>query len=830
MVQGPGGSGTSWAAWEVAQRWSGPVTWVRPGMWLHMADLIRPMWPEKAPPVLQEGSCERLVDGVLAKARSDGRLLVLDDLDPCFSSGAAGVPDSELRLFLAALEAGELADSGAAVLITAHRGPRELSVPIRPLPPLNIDDASRLAGYSCSSLSTAWLRRPAALALLRHLPEDAKLPDDAAHPWPSLLRALTGRMNAQDEEVLLTLALARRPSRVEALAAASGLTNTAVKKSLTLLSSIALVEPVGERWRCPRYIASAARRLLPERLHGVLPTALLQRFAGFYLRIGQQIEKGWESIDDGAMARLGLRYAVAAGDGRMALQGGLHGGLLGSAEELGAWRAIRDDLTLALSVPGEDLEQEELATSCLLLANSAARIGDHTTTGPALVRALPHAHASANHKLSREIHTQLARHLLLTGSSRQSREHLRAALRGAERDGDAEARSDLLGMCGSVHLQAGRLTKAQQDFESSLALALALDDRRQAANRRAGLGGVLLYRGRLRDAEVQLQMAAEEARNIGDATGLTSRLLNVALVRALRGDVRGAMSSVSKAASEIPAGHPRLESRLLSLRGNLRRLAGDLSGAANDLDESLDAAVVAGDRDALVEIWGAQGHWNRSAGNFEAACELFGRAVDEHSDEREDSMLAARESDLWHARAWHAASLFLRDGAEHLLQLLEATEALEQCRRRIPEEPFRARYLTCAIQCLESQLLAANLNGVAPLAQLYRIEELIAENDKDTELADTGSPELQALNGWALLLCARKEDSLQAAERAELDAGLCGLATVVGRARVLRGESHQEWNGQASLLAQLLEFASSETPPPSDRETGAIPLHGPRAR
>ncbi len=124
----------------------------------------------------------------------------------------------------------------------------------------------------------------------------------------------------------------------------------------------------------------------------------------------------------------------------------------------------------------------------------------------------------------------------------------------------------------------------------------------------------------------------------------------------------------------------------------------------------------------------------------------------------------------------------------------------------------------------------ANLNGVAPLAQLYRIEELIAENERDTELADTGSPELRALNSWALLLCARKEDSLQAAERAELDAGLCGLATVAGRARVLRGESHQEWNGQARLLAQLLEFASSETPPPSDRETGAIPLHGPRAR
>ena len=99
------------------------------------------------------------------------------------------------------------------------------------------------------------------------------------------------------------------------------------------------------------------------------------------------------------------------------------------------------------------------------------------------------------------------RHLLLSGSSAQSLEHIKAALHGATRSGDTLARCDLLGMAASVHLKAGRLTKAQQDFESSLALARALDDHRRAASRRAGLGGVLLYRGRLRDAEAQLQLA-----------------------------------------------------------------------------------------------------------------------------------------------------------------------------------------------------------------------------------------------------------------------------------------------------------------------------------
>jgi tetratricopeptide (TPR) repeat protein len=830
VLQGPGGSGTSWAAWELAQRWAGPVTWVRPGMWLHMADLVRPLWDEEHPTVLQQESCERLVDAVLARLRSDGKLLVLDDLDPCFSSGAAGVPDSELRLFLAALEARELADSGAAVLITAHRGPRELSVPIRPLPALSVTDAEQLAGRSCTSLSTAWLRRPAALTLLRHLPEGAALPDDPAYPWPSLLLTLTEQMTRQDEEVLLTLALARRPSVPAALAAASGLSSSTIEQSLSLLHSISLVEPMGERWRCSRYIASAARALLPERLHGVLPTALLQRFGGFYLRAGQQTGDPWKSIDSGRDARLGLRYAVAAGDGRMALQGALHGGLLRFAEEFGAWRAIRDDLTLALSVPGEELEQAELAEAYLLLADSAARIGDHSTTGPALVRALPHAQAGSNQDMIREIHTQLARHLLLTGSGHQSLEHLRAALRCTERDGNSEARIELLKLAGSVHLQAGRLTKAQQNFEKALGLALVLNDHRRAASCRAGLGGVLMYRGRLRDAEVQLQMAAEEARDCDDQIGLTSRLLNVALVQNLRGDVRGAMASLSEAAAESPPGHPRLRARLLSMRGDLRRLAGDLRGAATDLDESLDAATLAGDRDALVEIWGAQGAWHRSAGNFETACQLFQQALDEQSTEREDALLAAREAELWHARAWHAAHLFATDGPSHLPQLLKAAEALESCRSRIPEEPFRVRYFTCAMQSLEVQLLSASLNGVAPLAQLYRIEELIEETELDSELIDTGSPQLRVLNGWALRLCSRKDEANKQAERAEIDAGMCGLATVADTARVLSGQSHQEWNGQAALLAQLLAFASSETPPPLDRETGAIPLHGPRAR
>jgi tetratricopeptide (TPR) repeat protein len=829
VLQGPGGSGTSWAAWELAQSWQGPVTWVRAGMWLHLADLARPLWPGEAPRALQGGPSEQVVDAILARLQGSGGLLVLDDLDPCFSSGVAGVPDPELRLLLAALEAGEMENSGAGVLITAHRGPRALSVPLRLLPPLSRDDAARIAGRSCASLPTAWLRRPGALALLPHLPKGAALPEDASHPWPELLTILAeSSLGEAVQEVLLTLALARRPTPPLAICAAGGLRRGEVEGCLERLGSLGLAERIGESWRCSRYIASTARRLLPERLPGVLPIALMQRLGGYYLRVGQDHGHTWESMDQTATARIGLRYAVAAGDGRMALQAALHGGTMRVARGLRAWRSMRDDLRLALSVPALELDQEDIAQACLTLAEAAAGIGDHDTTGPALVRALPHAQAAGNPDLVRDIHTRLARHLLLSGSSRQSLEHLRAALFGAARAGDTRARCDLLGLSGSLHLQGGRLTKAQLDFESSLALALAMQDERRAASRRAGLGGVLIYRGRLRDAEVQLRLAAEQARECGDLIGLSHRLLNQSLVRSLRGDVRGAMACVAEAASQLPPGQPRLEARLLSLRGNLRRLAGDLSGAALDLDQSLDAANVAGDRDAVVEILGAQGHWHRCFGNFEQACHLFEEVLDNVSPEREDAFLAGRESDLWNATAWEVANRQLETNSDCMPELVLASDKLQKCHLRIPEEPFRVRYVSSALQLLEVQLLAATLSGVAPLAQTYRLEQLLDEDERDTELADTGSPALRALHAWALLLCARPDDARKEAERAALDAGMCGLATLRECARVLLGEEPQPWNGQAVLLQKLLHEARRGKPPPSDRGTGAIPLHGPR--
>ncbi|MBJ93442.1 MAG: hypothetical protein CMP23_03105 [Rickettsiales bacterium] len=799
-------------------------------MWLQSADLLRPLWTGAAPAALYQGSCERLVDSVLSTLRSEGKLLILDDLDPCFTSGAAGVPDAELRLLLAALEAGELADSGAAVLITAHHGPAGLSVPVRPLPPLTPSQATAIAGRSVTQLAPIWLRRPGALALLRALPERFRLPSDRSQLWGTLLTALLETLPAEDEETLLILALARQPTPAAAVAASGSLHINAATGSLQRLEGKGLIEAVGCYWRCARSIGSASRRLIPERQILLQKNALLQRLAGYFLRELNPSVPNRTELEDNSSARLGLRYAVAAGDGRMALQGALHGGTLRAAQQLSAWRPIRDDLTLALSVPAEHVEQSDLASACLLLAEAASHIGDHTTAAPALLRALPHAQACGDRQMAREIHTRLARHHILNGSGRQSLEHLRAALREAERTENRAASSDLLGMCGSVHLQAGRLSKAQQNFEAALTKALTLDDTRRAASRRAGLGGVLMYRGQLRDAETQLQLAAEEARSCGDRRGLTSRLLNVSLVRLLRGDIRGAMACIAEAAAELPPEEPRIQARLLSLRGDLRMRAGDLSGAARDLDDSLEAASLSGDRDALIEIWATQGRWRLCKGDYEAARTLFNQATEELSNERPDADSAAREAEGWHARAWQAASQFFDQEASALQAILEAEEQLAICCARIPAEPFRVRHLSCVALRIEVQLLSASLNRVAPLAQLYRLEELLEEHQQDPEFANTGAPELRVLKGWALQLCGRCTEATTAAERAELDAGMNGLAATAAMARALQGKELPEWHGPARLLSRLLAFASSAPPPHADRETGAIPLHGPRGR
>ncbi len=828
VLQGPGGSGTSWAAWQLAERWTGPVTWVRPGMWLHFADLLRPLWNGTTPPAeLQTAPCEQVIDLVLAQLLETGGLLVLDDLDPCFSSGVAGVPDPELRLFLAALETGELSGSNAGVLVTAHQGPPSLSVPLRLLPALSIKDAEKLSGRSCSELPSGWLRRPGALALLAHLPPGIELPTDPSHPWPEFLASFADAcLEEVEQEVLLTLALARRPTTADAISVASGVQLSTVDQCLEKLQGLALTEDLEGGWRCGRYVASAARRLLPSRLPGVLPTALMQRLAGYYLRTGQAPGQGWQSLDEASTARLGLRYAVASGDGRMALQALLKRRALNSVESLEAWRSLRDDLSLALSVPGTGLEQEEVARAWLSLADAATRIRDHDTRAPALGRALPHAQAAGDADLIRDIHTRLARHLLFTGSTRESFEHTKAALRGAVRADDTEAQCDLLNMSGSLHLKAHRLTKAQQDFELSLALSLQLGDDRRAASRRAGLGGVLIYRGRLRAAEQQLSQAAEQALECGDLAGLSHRLLNQSLVRSLRGDLPGAMALVARASAHVDPGAARLQARLLSLRGNLRRITGDLAGADDDLHRGRDAAQAADDRDALVEILNSRGHWHRSTGNFEAALEAFEQALNNTSREQEDSVLAACECNYWNAVAWHTAAQKLESGTNDTAQLREACAMLDQCHARIPDEPFRPRHVTSALQTIEAHLLASTLDSVAPLTHSYRLQQLLDENQRDPELIDTGAPEVRVLLAWALALCRRTDEAAVTAERAALDAGLAGLATVQGRARVLLGEEPDSWNGPAVLLQRLLEQAKSGPPPPSDRETGAIPLHG----
>ena len=136
VLQGPPGSGTSALAAAVAARWEGAVAWKRAGLFGDLADLARPLWGDDPPAALQQAPVEAAVDAVLGRLRAGRLLWVLDDFDDALEPppGPASPRDPDVGVLLAALEAGALAASGAAVLVVTRRSPRGRRCPPRPPP------------------------------------------------------------------------------------------------------------------------------------------------------------------------------------------------------------------------------------------------------------------------------------------------------------------------------------------------------------------------------------------------------------------------------------------------------------------------------------------------------------------------------------------------------------------------------------------------------------------------------------------------------------------------------------------------------------------------
>ena len=800
VVQGPAGSGTSWLAMAAARRWHGPVTWIRPGLWVHLGDVARPLWRDPAPPTLQQGTAEQLVRSILAIVDAEDRLVVFDDFDDLLRPGPGPTQtvDPEVQLLLAALNSGELRSSGGAFLLASRRSPPGIDVPVRPLPALDRASAAELAGRD--DLPDAWLRRPGALALARHAGPDPDVPDPD-DPWGDLVLAICERhLTSGGEEVLLGLSGVRNPAPLEGIAAAVGLDEDpdhgAVREALHAFLNLGLAEMRPGGWRCPRVVATGAREVLVDRLPGVLPDAIALRLGAWYFRDSQDFGEGWESADPAARSRLGLRYACHQKQPRMALPFALHGGVTPQLHRFSAWRMIRDDLGMALEVGDGGLPTRDLAAAWLTRARAAARLSDHRATEQSLVAALPLAQESGEAELLREVHTRLAHRELLAGDAGRARTHLISAL--AVAGDNALARCDLHNQLGAVAMQAGELDNAEESLRRSLALAADAGDARRAASRRAGLAGVVLYRGELRQARALLIDAADAGRAIGDADGYAHRLLNVALVDTLQGDIRAARTTLGRIAAELGSASARVRARFLSLRANLRRVAGDITGAREDLGRARTLATEAGDREAVADLAGAEAHLALTIGRYEEAVLQFDVTLDATAASTDPSIRAAREVDRYNAAAWFAADR--RDVGD----LIAASRAAGDAAREIPERPFWPRWLSATLQAAEASLLASALAGTTPIGTLRQLGRILEKAESDPERASTGEPALRCAMAWASYACGRSEAGAVAARKAAFDARLQGLSTVEGRCAVLLGRIPPDWHGQASTLSRVL--------------------------
>lgn len=799
VVQGPAGSGTSWLAMAVARRWQGPVTWIRPGLWVHLGDLARPLWSGPAALVLQQGTAEQLVRTILALVDAEDRLVVLDDFDETLRPGPGPTTliDPELQLLLAALNAGELRRSGAAFLLASRRSPPGLTVPVRPLPSLSTADAEQLSGRT--DLPDAWLRRPGALALARHAGAELELsnPDD---PWGDLVLSICQtRLTSAGEEVLLGLSSVRNPAPLEGVAEAVGLdddpTHAAVREALVSFMNLGLAEHRPSGWRCPRAIAAGARAVLVDRLPGVLPDAIALRLGAWYFRDSQDFGQGWESADPALPSRLGLRYACHHRNGPMALPFALHGGVTPHLERFRAWRMIRDDLGLALEAGDGGLPPRDVATAWLVRARVAGHLADHRAVEESLAAALPIAEEAAEAPLLRETHTRLAMRELLAGDPERARTHLVSAI--AVAGDDLGVRSDLQHQLGAVTMQAGELNLAEAALRRSLDLAEEAGDVRRTASRKAGLAGVVLYRGQLRDARALLVEAAATGRAIGDVDGAVHRMLNVALIDSLRGEVRAARGTLGALAAEIGGASPRARSRFLSMRANLKRLSGDLPGAEQDLEQAEALAAQAGDREAVADLAGATGRVEMTAGRFSDALMSMESAILATARGSDPAIRAARAVERHYSAAWFAADRL------DVSDLIAASRATAEAREQIPERPFWPRWLTATLQATETGLLASMLAGTTPIGTLRQLARILDTAERDEERARTGEPALRFAYAWACTVCGRKEDGAKAARKAAFDARLQGLATLEGHCAVLLGRPPQPWNGQAATLARV---------------------------
>lgn len=796
VLQGPSASGTGRAAAATATAWPRSFGWSRAGLWTSLYDLGRPAWEGTPAAALLGEATEAAVDSLLAELRRTGRLLVIDACDAALRPppSPAEPLDAELAVLVAALEAGELAGSGGAVLFAGRRAPAGLHVPVRPMPRLTRAEAGALAGRDPAALPEPLLRRPGLLALLPGLPglDPAVLGDE---PLVAAVTAACAVLTHPEREVLLTLAITDHPLPAWGLGEAAGLERPTVDAALERLTELRLASPREHGWRCPRAIAPAVRRIVPGTLKGVLPSALAWRAAAFWLRQGSDPNRTWASADDAFPARLGLRCALLGNSGRMAVQALLYGGTSEQLERMGALRPLRDDLAAALSQPDGDLPPLDRARAAYALARVCRRLADPTGARAALQQAARALEgADPDRGLEGAIHRDLGRELLLGGSPEHGLQHLE---RARVLSGSPPQTLDVELLVGAARLRLGQLEAAAQAFGRGLDAAAEAGVKRGELACLEGLAAVDFKRGRLKEAEQALLDLLERGPSEGDPPA--HRRANLCRVRLARGDLPGARAVLEDAFGTTAGLSHRTRARLLVLRARLRWLAGDLEGAEADVDSARADVAAVGDREGEADRASVRAGVLRARGQWADAVSAAQWALDADGELQERASVVVREAALAHAQAWEAAATWRDTGDLDPLQ--DAVRRADDALAELEREPFFARWLAVKTLVTEAELLLAAAAGTPPLGHHRALERLREEALEHDQRGVGGEASLALLSAWAQALCG--QDAGAAAGRARVAAEDSGLAGVAAMARALQGDATAD-HAPARLMAELL--------------------------
>ncbi len=149
----------------------------------------------------------------------------------------------------------------------------------------------------------------------------------------------------------------------------------------------------------------------------------------------------------------------------------------------------------------------------------------------------------------------------------------------------------------------------------------------------AGVAALLSHDGPWAEAITRHATALRAARHLGDRLGQAGALNNLADVRRLTGDVSGAARDLEEALGIHRDLGDRLgEANALHSLGHVRRLTGDYPGAARDLEEALGIHCDLGDRLGQAGTLTYLGDVRRLTGDVSGAARDLAEALGIHRD------------------------------------------------------------------------------------------------------------------------------------------------------------------------------------------------------